>query len=59
MGMSIYYIDIKRKSRNTAGAKAPNDIAELCPNSNAGLSARKTRSVSETVAVDGLHILLV
>lgn len=30
MGMSIYYIDIKRKSRNTAGAKAPNDIAELC-----------------------------
>ncbi len=25
-----YYIDIERKKRNTAGAKAPRDIAELC-----------------------------
>lgn len=28
--MKMYYIDIDRKKRNTAGAKAPNDIAELC-----------------------------
>lgn len=26
----IYYIDTERKKRNTAGAKAPDDIAELC-----------------------------
>ena len=26
----IYYINIKRKKRNTAGAKAPDDIAEIC-----------------------------
>ena len=26
----IYYIDLDREKRNTAGAKAPDDIAELC-----------------------------
>lgn len=25
-----YYIDIGRKKRNTAGAKAPRDISEIC-----------------------------
>jgi len=28
--MKIYYIDINREKRNTAGAKAPDDIAKLC-----------------------------
>lgn len=26
----IYYIDLDREKRNTAGAKAPGDIAKLC-----------------------------
>lgn len=26
----VFYIDIERKKRNTAGAKAPDDIAEIC-----------------------------
>lgn len=26
----IYYVDIDRERRNTAGAKAPDDIAVLC-----------------------------
>lgn len=30
MGKKIIYIDFDREKRNTAGAKAPDDIAELC-----------------------------
>lgn len=28
--VKVYYIDIAREKRNTAGAKAPDDIAEIC-----------------------------
>ncbi len=31
---NIYYIDQNREKRNTAGAKAPDDIAELCAKRN-------------------------
>ena len=31
---NIYYIDQNREKRNTAGAKAPDDIAELCQKRN-------------------------
>ena len=30
MSRTIYYIDFDREKRNTAGAKAPDDIAEIC-----------------------------
>ncbi len=30
MPRTIYYIDFDREKRNTAGAKAPDDIAEIC-----------------------------
>ncbi len=30
MAGKIYHINIRRKSRNTAGAKAPNDVASIC-----------------------------
>ena len=28
--VEVYYIDVAREKRNTAGAKAPDDIAEIC-----------------------------